>query len=489
MNAPLNLTNVDNHFSALGEDFFTPVRPQSLSNPHLIQVNQKLAQQLGLSASQLSSPSFASSFSGAHRPDNFQPLAMKYAGHQFGVYNPELGDGRGLLLAQLRDENHQTWDIHLKGAGRTPYSRFGDGRAMLRSSIREYLAGEALHHLGIASTRSLALLGSDTPVQRETQEQAALLVRVCQSHVRFGSFEWFHYTNQPHLVKKLADYVIDLHHPDLPQDDSRYPLFLQRVVEKTAEMIAGWQSIGFTHGVMNTDNMSIIGDTFDYGPYGFMDDYQPDFICNHSDHQGRYAFDQQPGIGLWNLNALAHSLSTLISTEDINAALSLYEPHIKHCYATELRAKLGLVKIHDDDVIIATQWLALLEKEGADYTQSFRALNQFDSQAAPEQQTLRNRFIDHKAFDQWAETYRQRLVYETLDQQTRRALMNRHNPKYILRNYLAQKAIELAEQQDYSEIKRLIALLEEPYEEHPEWESYAALPPDSAKGIALSCSS
>ncbi|MAZ88633.1 MAG: hypothetical protein CL693_13415 [Cellvibrionaceae bacterium] len=489
MSAPLILTNVDNHFSSLGSEFYSLVRPQSLSNTHLIQANPALAQQLGIPADQLSSSSFISSFSGQQCPDNFQPLAMKYAGHQFGVYNPELGDGRGLLLAQLRDKHHQSWDIHLKGAGQTPYSRFADGRAVLRSSIREYLGGEALHHLGIASTRSLALFGSDTPVQRETEEQAALLVRVSQSHVRFGSFEWFHYTHRPQLVKKLADYVIDLHHQDLPQDESRYPLFLQRVAEKTAEMIAAWQSVGFTHGVMNTDNMSILGDTFDYGPYGFMDDYQPDFVCNHSDHQGRYAFNQQPGIGLWNLNALAHSLSSLISTEDINTALSRYEPHIKHCYATELSAKLGLAKPHDDDVMIAAQWLALLEKEHADYTRSFRALSQFDPQLPSEQQTLRNQFVDRQAFDQWAEAYRQRLAFETQDQQARQTLMNRHNPKYVLRNYLAQKAIELAEQQDYSEIDRLMTLLVNPYDEHPEYESYAQVPPDSAKGIALSCSS
>ncbi len=485
---PLALTNVDNHFLALGDDFHSRVRPQSLSNTHLIHANVDVAKQLGLTAQQLQSSAFVQSFSGIQTPSNFAPLAMAYSGHQFGVYNPQLGDGRGLLLAQVRDIENNSWDIHLKGAGKTPYSRFGDGRAVLRSSIREYLGSEALHHLGIPTTRALALFGSDTPVQRETEETAALLVRAAQSHVRFGSFEWFHYTGRPQLVKQLADYVIGLHHPDLPDDDSRYPLFLQRVVEQTAELISHWQSVGFTHGVMNTDNMSIVGDTFDYGPYGFLDDYIPNFVCNHSDTQGRYAYDQQPGIGLWNLNALAHALSTLISTEDINHALSRYEPHIRDCFAATMRAKLGFAQSDPDDVILATQWLALLDKESSDCTLSFRRLCDFQSDQ--ENTVLRDQFVDRVAYEQWSHAYKRRLAQEASSDHQRQKSMRKRNPKYILRNHLAQKAVEMAEQErDYSEIDRLITLLKKPFDEQPQFEDYAAAAPDSAKGVALSCSS
>lgn len=490
--ATFSLPNIDNHFLELGDDFYSRVRPQSLSNTHLIHANEDLAKALGINSEQLQSKGFVQAFSGLQSPDSFAPLAMAYSGHQFGTYNPQLGDGRGLLLTQIRAPDSRSWDLHLKGAGRTPYSRFGDGRAVLRSSIREYLGSEALYHLGIPTTRALALFGSSTPVQRETEENAALLVRAAESHVRFGSFEWFHYTRRPELVKLLADYVINLHHADLPKDDTRYALFLQRVVKQTAELICHWQSVGFTHGVMNTDNMSIIGDTFDYGPYGFLDDYLPGFVCNHSDTEGRYAFDQQPGIGLWNLNALAHALSSLISTEDINTALSLYEPHIRDCFATKMRAKLGLAQQDSEDVVLATQWLSLLEKNQIDYTISFRALSNLRRESTESDNQihkLRDQFVDRDGFDDWTQAYRQRLSQESQPEANRIESMKKHNPKYILRNHLAQRAIDLAEQGDYSEIDTLLSILKQPFDEQPQFDHYAAAPPQSAKGIALSCSS
>lgn len=490
--ATFSLPNIDNHFLALGDDFYSRVRPQSLSNTHLIHANEDLAKALGINSQQLQSQGFVRAFSGLQSPDSFAPLAMAYSGHQFGTYNPQLGDGRGLLLTQVRDRDNRSWDIHLKGAGRTPYSRFGDGRAVLRSSIREYLGSEALYHLGIPTTRALALFGSNTPVQRETEENAALLVRAAESHVRFGSFEWFHYTRRPELVKVLADYVINLHHADLPKDDTRYAIFLQRVVKQTAELICHWQSVGFTHGVMNTDNMSIIGDTFDYGPYGFMDDYSPSFVCNLSDTEGRYAFDQQPGIGLWNLNALAHALSSLISSEDINTALNLYEPHIRNCFVTKMCAKLGLSQHNSEDAVLATQWLSLLEKNHVDYTISFRALGEFQWESnETDKQTfnLRDQFVDRDGFDAWMQTYRQRLTQESQPEADRIESMKKHNPKFILRNHLAQHAIELAEQGDYSEIDTLLSVLKKPFDEQTQFDHYAAAPAQSAKGRALSCSS
>ncbi|MBU3070115.1 YdiU family protein [Aestuariicella sp. G3-2] len=492
MTSILNKLAFHNSFSSLDDVFFSWVKPQGLWGVRLAHANPEAAQLIGLSQQDLETDEFLQIFSGNQVPAAFAPLAMAYSGHQFGVYNPQLGDGRGLLLAEARPANSESaapfWDIHLKGAGRTPYSRFGDGRAVLRSSIREYLGSEALFHLGVPSTRALALFASKEPVQRETEETGALLVRMSQSHVRFGSFEFFHYTRQPEKVKQLADYVIDKHHPDLPDDDSRYPLFLQRVVLATAELIAHWQTIGFTHGVMNTDNMSIIGETFDYGPYGFLDDYIPNFVCNHSDHQGRYAYDQQPGIGLWNLNALAHGLSTLIDTDDIKHALSLYEPHIRDCFATKTRAKLGLTTEEEDDVVLATGWLQLLQDERADYTRSYRALSHFS--LTGDNSALRDQFVDRDSLDQWLLLYSKRLEREGSVDENRRSLMCANNPKYILRNYLAQKAIEAAEQDnDFSEVDRLLTLLKKPYDEQPEFEAYAAAPPESAKGLELSCSS
>lgn len=489
MTTLLNDLKFDNSFSQLNDGFHRRVRPQSLTHTHLAHANDDAGQLIGLSNQDLRSDEFLQYFSGKQVPPQFAPLAMAYSGHQFGAYNPQLGDGRGLLLCEIKSPiDDRAWDIHLKGAGRTPFSRFGDGRAVLRSSIREYLGSEALHHLGVPTTRALALFGSDEPIQRETEETGALIIRMSQSHVRFGSFELFHYTQQPAMVKQLADYVIDKHYPDLPKDESRYALLLQNVALNTAEMIALWQSVGFTHGVMNTDNMSILGDTFDYGPYGFMDDFIPNFVCNHSDQQGRYAFDQQPGIGLWNLNALAHALSTLISTEDIQQALALYEPHIRHVFSGKMRAKLGLTTQEDSDVELATDWLALLEKQRADYTRSFRALCDFTTTHT--NNTLRDQFVDRNGFDQWAQRYRERLVRENSIDTVRQSMMRANNPKYILRNYLAQRAIEAAQQnRDYSEIDRLMTLLKAPFDEQPQFEEYAAAPPDAAKGIELSCSS
>ncbi len=261
-----------------------------------------------------------------------QPMAMVYAGHQFGGYSAQLGDGRGLLLGQLNSPEG-ILDVHLKGAGKTPYSRFGDGRAVLRSSIREYLVSETMHGLNIPTSRTLNITASNEPVMHETVETAAMVTRIAKTHIRFGHFEYFHYTDQLDSLKKLADHVIEQFLPEYHNDPQRYYHLLCYSVHKTALMIAQWQSVGFAHGVMNTDNMSIIGETLDYGPYGFLDDYEPGFICNHSDHTGRYAFDQQPSIGLWNLNALAHALSSLNDDAQIQTALSQYEPTLVENFA------------------------------------------------------------------------------------------------------------------------------------------------------------
>ncbi len=477
----------NNTFSQLPNELFSKVKPQGLDNPVLISSNPLAAELIELCPEQLHSQAFISAFSGNSLLPGSDPLAMVYSGHQFGSYNPQLGDGRGLLLGEVTTQNHGKWDLHLKGAGQTPYSRFADGRAVLRSSIREYLCSEAMAGLGIATTRALCVIGSDTPVYRETTETGAMLLRLARSHIRFGHFEYFHYNNRPDLVKLLADYVIEQHFPELENHNDKYHEFFKGVVARNAELIARWQTVGFAHGVMNTDNMSILGDTFDYGPYGFLDDYNPGFICNHSDHTGRYAFNRQPSIGLWNLNALAHGLSTLLEPEQLKETLSTYEPILVERFDALFRAKLGLEQKHEDDQQLMSELLELLQREQSDYSLFFRQLCYFESATA---NTLQDRFIDRSAFNHWAHKYQQRLKWENSETKTRQTAMRSVNPKFILRNYLAQQAIDKAtHEQDYSEIDRLLKILQSPYDEHSAFDHYAKEPPDWGKKLEVSCSS
>ncbi|MDO7634895.1 MAG: YdiU family protein, partial [Porticoccaceae bacterium] len=340
----------------------------------------------------------------------------------------------GELPVTGADGKTELWDIQLKGAGPTPYSRFADGRAVLRSSIREYLCSEAMHGLGIASTRALYLLDSKTRIYREDVESGAIVCRVARSHIRFGSFEHFHYRNQPEGVAALADYVIDRHFPEWAAEHNRYLKLFTQTVENTAKMIAQWQAVGFSHGVMNTDNMSILGDTLDYGPFGFLDSYNPNFICNHSDSHGRYSFKNQPSVGLWNLNALATSLMSLLSSDELIAVLKTYEPHYLTHYRALMAAKLGLLEYRDDDEQLLNSLLELLQKNAVDYSLFFRQLCTFSAT----DQSVRDHFIDRDAFDLWAEQYLQRLAQQPLTDQQRCAQMLRTNPKYVLRNYMAQ---------------------------------------------------
>lgn len=482
--ATLTTLNFDNTFARLDSKLFTHVAPQAIYAPSVVHFNPQVAQLLDLETPNNSD--LATYFSGAMPLPNSQPLAMTYSGHQFGQYNPQLGDGRGLLLGEVVNNKGERWDVHLKGAGKTPYSRFGDGRAVLRSSIREYLGSEALHALGIPSTRALCIISSKEPVQRETRETAATLVRVADSHIRFGHFEWiFH--NQPKLLKSFSDYVIQRHYPSCQNSPKPYADLLQQIVTRTATLMAQWQLVGFAHGVMNTDNFSITGCTFDYGPYGFLDVYQPSFICNHSDNTGRYAWNQQPSIGLWNLNALAYALSPLIEKEDIMTALQSYEATLLDTYYKGIKAKLGLMENNEQDNALAFDLLDILMKNNMDYTRTFRALshvNQEDTFCS-----LRDDCLDRTRFDNWFKSYTQRLAQEKTTDSQRQQQMKATNPKYILRNYLAQIAIEKAEKGDFSEIDTLLMLLQSPFAEHLEYEHYADLPPDWGRELEISCSS
>ncbi len=482
--------SLSTRYSAMPQSFYTPVMPQPLDEVRLVTWNGGLAQHLGLP--EIPTQEILQALSGQTVPQHFSPLAMKYAGHQFGVYNPDLGDGRGLLLAEITSPQGETFDIHLKGAGLTPYSRMGDGRAVLRSSIREYLCSEAMAGLGIATTRALALMTSDTPVYREKQEFGALLVRLANSHVRFGHFEHFFYTNQLSELKLLADKVIEWYFPECSEQEMPYASMFNQIVDRTALMIAQWQAVGFAHGVMNTDNMSILGQTFDYGPYGFLDDYQPGFICNHSDYQGRYAFDQQPRVALWNLSALAHALSPLIDREQLEKALGQYESQLNRYFSDLMRAKLGLMTHLPDDGTIFDEMFQLLSTNNVDYTRFFRQLSSLDIE---DEQKVIDLFINREDAKQWMTRYLQRCEQEfdefggTIKTQDRCEKMRQVNPKYILRNYLAQVAIDRAEEGDFSEVERLAELLKKPFDEQVEFENYAKLPPEWGKTLEISCSS
>ncbi|MGR5549450.1 protein adenylyltransferase SelO [Vibrio sp. DNB22_12_1] len=482
--------NFTHRFSELPSAFFTRVAPQPLDNPRWVVWNRDLALQFGLPRQ--ADDELLNVFAGQREFGSFAPLAMKYAGHQFGVYNPDLGDGRGLLLAEIQHQDGTWFDIHLKGAGLTPYSRMGDGRAVLRSTIREYLCSEAMAGLSIPTTRALGMMDSNTPVYREKMEYGALLIRIAETHIRFGHFEHFFYTNQLAEQKLLADKVIEWHFPECVQTEKPYAAMFEAIVDKTAVMIAFWQAYGFAHGVMNTDNMSILGQTFDYGPFGFLDDYDPNYICNHSDYQGRYAFDQQPRVALWNLSALAHALSPLVEREDLEAALGQFEVRLSQKFSELMRAKLGLHTKVDEDGRLFEAMFELLNQNKTDYTRFFRELSYLDTQAP---QAVVDLCIDRDTASAWVDLYLARCELE-VDQQgevvtseQRCERMRRVNPKYILRNYLAQLAIDKAEIGDFTEINRLAEILKHPFDEHPEFDDYAKLPPEWGKKMEISCSS
>ncbi len=473
-------------FASEDNRFYSPVAPDGLARPRMVSINHALASLLNIDPRDLTGEKGVGLMSGNWVPDNAQPIAVVYSGHQFGVWAGQLGDGRAITLGELPVDG-ELWDIQLKGAGLTPYSRFADGRAVMRSSIREYLCSEALHGLGIPTTRALCVVDSDTEVERERIERGAALCRVARSHIRFGSFEHFHYRKQPEAVSGLADYVIERHFPAWQKNKDRYRLLLQNAVLTTARLIARWQSVGFNHGVMNTDNMSILGETLDYGPFGFLDAYDPEFICNHSDSYGRYAFKNQPAIGLWNLNALANAFLSLLPAEELKEVLQEYEPEYLNQFYRLMGDKLDLTMPDAGERKLIDELLQLLAASNTDYTIFFRKLASY--RIGEPNHELRDLVLDRSAFDKWSQDYSATLMKRNMDQQTRAQRLNAINPKYVLRNYMAQIAIEKAEQRDYREIDNLLAILQSPFDEHPGSEHYAGFPPDWAAKISVSCSS
>jgi len=454
-------------FKDLGGDFFSHVKTQKLENTSLIHVNENLKKEMSLKTT---NKDLLSICSGEKLFAEQSPISTVYAGHQFGYFVPQLGDGRSCLIGEV-----DGLELSLKGAGTSPFSRGADGRAVLRSSIREYLCSIAMQGLNIPTTRALAIVSSKSQVYREHIENAAIVTRVAESYIRFGHFEYFASQGQNDNVKKIADFVLKYYMSELEKGD--YLGLFNKAIESTAIMIARWQAQGFSHGVMNTDNMSILGLTIDYGPFSFMETYDPGFICNHSDTQGRYSFERQPSVALWNLQRLADALKSLIPEDQLKEALSSYEKILVKEYSYLMRSKFGLMLQDDGDNALINNFLELLYTNKKDYHRSMRRL------LSQKENLLGD------GFESWFKDYKKRINKEESQSQSL-ALMRQCNPKYILRNYLAEVAIRKAEDQnEYEEIDILFRLLEKPFESHDGYDSYDSEPPEWAKNLELSCSS
>jgi uncharacterized protein YdiU (UPF0061 family) len=485
---------LENAFAELPPAFHTRLQPTPIPEPYLICASASAAALINLDPAEFGTDRFVEAFAGNCTLPGSLPLAAVYSGHQFGVWAGQLGDGRAILLGDVPAADPLVppgrMELQLKGSGLTPYSRMGDGRAVLRSSIREFLCSEAMAALGIPTSRALCVIGSDMRVMRETPETSAVATRMAPSFVRFGSFEHWFYGDRNEQLKTLADHVIDRFYPALRDRPNPYQALLTEVTRRTAHLIAQWQAVGFMHGVMNTDNMSILGLTIDYGPFGFMEAFDARHICNHSDQQGRYAYQMQPQIGHWNCFALGQALLPLIGDVDnTQAALAVYKSAYDDKLDELLHAKLGLNSAQPDDATLIDAMFALMQNNHVDFTLFFRRLGELQLENPAADEPLRDLFIDRPAFDAWVIQYRARLRREASADAARRRAMHAVNPKYVLRNYLAQVAIEKAQNKDFSEVGKLLAVLEKPFDEQPENEQYAQLPPDWANELEVSCSS
>ena len=488
-----------NGFSALGPAFLHEVAPQPLPQPYVVGVSEAAAQLIGLNSQALGTPQWQQVLAGNVTPTAAPMGASVYSGHQFGVWAGQLGDGRAVLLGEIappiappKGQTTASYELQLKGAGLTPYSRMGDGRAVLRSSIREFLGSEAMHGLGIPTTRALSIMGSDQPVYREQVETAAVVARLAPSFIRFGHFEHFSFHNQHDQLKTLADYVIARYYPECLTNtafnSNPYANLLQAVTARSAHMVAQWQSVGFCHGVMNTDNMSILGLTIDYGPFQFLDAFDPGHICNHSDNQGRYAFHKQPNVAYWNLFCLGQALMPLINDQpSAVAALETYKTLYPQAFDTCMATKLGLDARSTGVQELTQQVLQAMATDRVDYTIFWRRLSHWARECNPSDDSVRDLFVDRVEIDRWLLQYSERLAQSPRGLAA--DLMLKTNLKFVLRNHLGEQAIRAAKQGDFSEVHTLLRLLEHPFDEHPGHDAYAAFPPDWASSIAISCSS
>ncbi len=483
-----------NRFARLPEAFFERPAPAPFPGAHCLATSPTMTARLGLSPEAFHADPWLGACTRGSALAGTDPVASVYAGHQFGVLVPQLGDGRAKLLGELCTPAGEHWELQVKGAGPTRFSRGADGRAVLRSSIREYLVSEAMAALGIPTTRAVALFGSSLRVMRERIEPGAIVLRAAPSFLRFGHFEYFHYNGYSGRLAELLDYALGHDYPELREAEDPVAALLEAVIARTARMIADWQAVGFCHGVMNTDNMSLLGLTIDYGPFAFMDAYDPGYICNHTDQGGRYAFDQQPQIAQWNLIRLAETLVCSFADPTREAAieraqdlLQQFLPQYEQAWMAHMRAKLGLRDTQPDDRALIDDLLARMAAEGVDYTRFFRQLPELDDPAT--HAMLEAELEEVEAWRAWWTRYQARRAQDTRSAETREAAMHAVNPKFVLRNHLAQEAIDQAEAGDASGVLKLQEILARPFDEQPEHEGYAGLPPAWASGIQLSCSS
>ncbi|MFQ3459283.1 YdiU family protein [Bradyrhizobium sp. UFLA01-814] len=469
-----------NTYSALPANFFARVAPTPVAAPRLIKLNRPLAVQLGLDPDLLSTPEGAEILAGKQLPDGADPIAMAYAGHQFGHFVPQLGDGRAILLGEVIDKDGVRRDIQLKGSGPTPFSRRGDGRAALGPVLREYIVSEAMFALGIPTTRSLAAVVTGEPVMRETALPGAVLTRVAASHIRVGTFQFFAARGDTDGVRALADHVIARHYPELKDAAQPYHALLAGVVARQAALVARWLLVGFIHGVMNTDNTSISGETIDYGPCAFLDAYNPAQVFSSIDEMGRYAYANQPRIALWNLTRLAECLLPLFADEQEKAIeqaqviLGEFPEKFTAAYNAGLRAKVGLFTARDGDEALIQDLLDAMAKNAADFTLTFRHLGEAATDDAAD---VRAQFTDPAAFDEWAARWRARLALEQQTPAERKAAMGAVNPAFIPRNHRIEAVIAAAvNSDDYTPFEELLTVLAKPYEDQPHYTAYADPP-------------
>ena len=458
----------------MGAEFYSALPANPPADLALIIDNRELREQIGLTDEDLKK---IQSYCLNPNTNDFDTFAMVYAGHQFGQFVNQLGDGRGIFLGQTKHD----YDLHLKGAGKTPYSRFGDGRAVLRSSIREYIASEAMNNLNIPSTRAVALFISEEKVLRDSYESSAVLLRSSQSHIRFGHFEFFHYRNKSKQVKKLADYAIENYSLFNESAEEPYVNFFQTIVQKTAQMISKWQGVGFCHGVMNTDNFSILGETFDYGPYAFMESLNPEFICNTSDYEGRYRYSNQPYIGLWNCSALGEALKTLIPEAKIEEILKTYEQEFSSNLRKIYLDKLGLTEHQPGDDELIQDYLSLINNENLDYTQSFRSLVKI----IQEEDLIEG----SGSLEKWKKRFLKRHEFEKSDLRDRLDMMKSINPYITPKNFQIQKVIDAVEKGNYEALHSFCDAFKNPFEENSKTQVFDEVPGENEANIRTSCSS
>jgi uncharacterized protein YdiU (UPF0061 family) len=477
----LDELNFQTDYLSLENEFYDMTDPIPLDNPYLISFNPHAAQLIGLENNSGDDPRFIELLNGTFIPKGARRFSMCYAGHQFGNYAPRLGDGRAINLGSING-----WHLQTKGSGETLYSRTSDGRAALPSSIREYLMSEAMHHLGIPTTRALGVIGSQTKIIRNQIERAAIVMRMSTSWVRFGTFEYFYYFKEYDKLKSLTDYAISESYPHLQNNEDRYFKFFCEVVENTAKLIAQWQGVGFCHGVMNTDNMSIAGLTIDYGPYAMLDDFNYGFVCNKTDKAGRYSYGDQPNISYWNLTMLSKALTPIIDKDKMQKKLDDYGNFLyPDAYIEVMRKKLGLEMQLDEDVELITDLVGTLQDAYIDYTNFFRTLSHYSGDRMP----LFDIAMNPVPIDNWLNHYDKRLAKETRAQSCRQKEMLNTNPKYVLKNYMLQEAIDFAQKGDFSMVETLLYIAAHPYDELPEFEHFAQETPEEHKNICLSCSS